>query len=592
MRKKRIKTRYFVVVILLIFLSVVGITGYKREKELLYRTPYRSVESGVKDRFYANKNVMLIVPHEDDEYTVAGGILEQYVEGGSNVRVVFTTNGDGSASADRRMNEAVRLLGTLGITENNITFLGYGDGWKTEYGHIYNAPENEIITSMCGAVKTYGMPGRPDYRSSVDQTASDYTRANFQKDIKDVILQYRPEVIYAVDLDEHYDHRCAALLFEEAMQEILSNKANDYTPMVYRGFGYCTAWDSVKDYYGFNVAETKNPSENDYMEKRISYSWAERVRLPVSTRFLGYSKRSSTAYAALSAHESQNALQNLEKIVNSDKVFWERRTDSFLYNADVKATSGNPTLLNDYKLFDTSDICTDTLDNNENVWHPDLSDQSKKVTVSFSKPESVSEVVLYDNTSLTDNIMEGILTFSDGSRVKVGKLKETGGATPIIFQQKENITGFDFTVVQYEGEAPGLCEMEAFANAEGSFALKNAFIKIQSNDNFVYDYYVNQKDDICLSLYSYPYEEIDIAVDCNVFLDGVQWSREEVMAAAKGNSLIIPNDNKPHDIRIEMLSDNKLFDEIHTRPLTVLDRVAVIICQKVETFRDNLLTKK
>ena len=75
-------------------------------------------------------------------------------------------------------------------------------------------------------------------------------------------------------------------------------------------------------------------------------------------------------------------------------------------------------------------------------------------------------------------------------------------------------------------------------------------------------------------------------------MDGTQWSREDISAAASGNSLVIPNDKKPHDIRIEMLANKKLFDEIHTKPLTVLDRMAVTICQKVETLRDKLMTDK
>ena len=46
------------------------------------------------DQVFCQHKVMLIVPHEDDDINVGGGILEQYVEHGSEVYPVFVTNGD------------------------------------------------------------------------------------------------------------------------------------------------------------------------------------------------------------------------------------------------------------------------------------------------------------------------------------------------------------------------------------------------------------------------------------------------------------------------------------------------------------------
>ena len=34
---------------------------------------------------------------------------------------------------------------SLGVDEDNVVFLGYGDQWDTDYKHIYHAPEDEII---------------------------------------------------------------------------------------------------------------------------------------------------------------------------------------------------------------------------------------------------------------------------------------------------------------------------------------------------------------------------------------------------------------------------------------------------------------
>lgn len=86
--------------------------------------------------FYKNKNVMIIVPHQDDEINVAGATIKNYVDGGSEVTVVFTTNGDYYGLGEIRINEAINAVGKLGVKPENVVFLGYGDKWNTEYNHI------------------------------------------------------------------------------------------------------------------------------------------------------------------------------------------------------------------------------------------------------------------------------------------------------------------------------------------------------------------------------------------------------------------------------------------------------------------------
>lgn len=104
--------------------------------------------------FYKNKNVMVIVPHQDDEINVAGATIKNYINGGSDVIVVFTTNGDYYGLGKVRIDEAINAMEKLGVKSENVVFLGYGDKWDTEYNHIYHAPDNEIVKSYIGNIET------------------------------------------------------------------------------------------------------------------------------------------------------------------------------------------------------------------------------------------------------------------------------------------------------------------------------------------------------------------------------------------------------------------------------------------------------
>ena len=96
------------------FLAVVGIlTGLSR----LIKAPQ---EVRVTTPFFSGKNVMVFVPHQDDEINLMGGILEQYTAAGSRVSVVFSTNGDFLTPAETRMEEALAALAEVGVPEENV----------------------------------------------------------------------------------------------------------------------------------------------------------------------------------------------------------------------------------------------------------------------------------------------------------------------------------------------------------------------------------------------------------------------------------------------------------------------------------------
>ncbi len=94
------------------------------------------------------------------------------------------------------------------------------------------------------------------------------------------------------------------------------------------------------------------------------------------------------------------------------------------------------------------------------------------IRLTWPNPVTVSDIVLYDRPNLTDNILSGTLTFSDGSSVPVGVLPANGNGSLISFAAR-TVTWVQFTVITAAGATGGpagigLSEFEAFGKLAGS----------------------------------------------------------------------------------------------------------------------------
>ncbi len=338
----------------------------RETKSFLYERQYEKQRSGYEQSFFAGQKVLFIVPHEDDDLNLAQGVIESYVKAGSEVYVLFATNGDHTNTAKERLDEAVLAETANGVSPDHLIFLGYGNDWdpSSGYDHLYDAPDDILMTSAAGYSATYGSENISDFHTSVYGGSAPYTRGSFISDLQEVLIRLRPDTVFCSDLDEHPDHRAVSLFFDTVMGRILSRKDNDYHPLIFKGFAYCNGWDGKPDYYGFRVPSTENPSDRkyhyndkhddpDYLPHERAYNWSERIRIPVATDILAYSKRASSAHRSLSAYRSQNAIGNFEKIVKADKVYWMRPSDGLLYGAGIKTSSGEAAFLNDFMLYDT-----------------------------------------------------------------------------------------------------------------------------------------------------------------------------------------------------------------------------------------------
>lgn len=128
---------------------------------------------GVTTRVSA-RSALVIAPHFDDDVLGCGGLIAQLVADGTEVRVLFLSDGSGgeeeisdhAAYANRRHDEAVRGLEILGVTD--VEFLDLPDGSLST--HIEDAAE---------AIRRTLLARRPDLMLTLSplETSSDHRAA-------------------------------------------------------------------------------------------------------------------------------------------------------------------------------------------------------------------------------------------------------------------------------------------------------------------------------------------------------------------------------------------------------------------------------
>ena len=453
---------------------------------------------------FEDKDVMVIVPHQDDEINIVGGLIEQYVEGGSEVSVVFSTIGDYVTDPNIRAAEVVQVLTTLGVKRENIYYLGFGDHWTpqmingTEVGHIYNSVDPDIVwTSRHGKTATYSAESISTFRDSLP-----YTRNNYLNSLQSLIAEKMPDTIFAIDYDSHTDHRATSLFFEEALGNILTLEP-DYHPTVYKGFAYGTAWTAADDFYDTdNLLSTVHPRERLWNFAAYGYRWDQRERFPISETNLNWVLMNNSVYRSFSQYRSQFAFAYTPLVLNNDKVFWERRTDSLLYGADIYAGEEKVTLLNDFKIKDFHAIAP-----YESTTDSFVALQAESITIRTEQEITINSICLYDNPDVNANILAGYINFSDDSRIEFSELEKDGHGTVLSFPER-TISWMEIVITDAEGETAGLSEVEAYCDVPAQADTDTFLMALDRDDNFIYDHLLRGTNTLEVSIKRFPHATI------------------------------------------------------------------------------------
>jgi LmbE family N-acetylglucosaminyl deacetylase len=170
----------------------------------------------------ADDHIVIVAPHPDDEILGAGGLIQQARAVGAEVHVIYLTSGDHNQIAFKlydlrlhlspkqyiafgamREREATAATAILGLTRDQLTFLGYPDYgtmqvWRDHWGE--NAPfRSDATQTNAVPYQDAFAPGQP------------YKPENAVADFVTLFRRFRPTRIFVTHpADTNPDHRAAA----------------------------------------------------------------------------------------------------------------------------------------------------------------------------------------------------------------------------------------------------------------------------------------------------------------------------------------------------------------------------------------------
>lgn len=436
------------------------------------------------------KKCLIIVPHPDDEINIAGCIFDQLKKNGYVISVMIVTYGDYYPElAAKRVQETLKAKKILGY--NELIFLGYGDDYKT--GHLYEDTCGETIyESHAGYLSTYVINDIKPYHFRKYNKQAQYTRNNLKYDIKNIIIDMLPELLICNDVDNHPDHKAISLLFDEVMGEIL--KENDYYPTILKKFAYLGVYKGPNDYYNKNNRTRPCYFNEEDESFAYPYIWNERIIIRTNESLYPMLFWKSDIFKALCAHKSQRAYAKFGRIVNSDVIYWHRRTDNLALKAKVLVSSGDSQYINDFKIVDTDDIKSTNpfiIPSNYKLWKPDKDDVNPRVKFVFDQEQKVSTIRIYQNPNSKINKVDILI---DNNKVFLSQFSNCNNTITIKF---ENILYAKELLLLFEtGSLIEINEIEIFEKK-----LNDKF----SNDNIIK---LNNRSIFWMKFFEYIYNLI------------------------------------------------------------------------------------
>ena len=233
-----------VVIVALVLLALFFTLFYFRE----YITNYFVHATFTQMDVPQHTRLLVLSPHPDDGVIAAGGLMERVLATGGTVKVVYVTAGDGFEIAAQdfyhrrtlshayyqeyaytRYQETKNALGSLGIGEQNISWLGFPDGGT-------NAMWNASWATSAAYTSPYSGFDKTAYSFSyhADQL---YNAANAVEDLQQIINAYQPTMVVMPGVfDLHPDHNTVYRMGTVAVLNSTDPHAAIYYYIVHHGF--------------------------------------------------------------------------------------------------------------------------------------------------------------------------------------------------------------------------------------------------------------------------------------------------------------------------------------------------------------------
>src|SRR6267143_1359843 len=400
----------------------------------------------------AAKTIMIFAPHPDDETLVAAGRMRAAVTAGDTVKVVVVTNGDinGVQMGLRREGESVAAAQLLGLTEQDVIFLGYPDASMLD---IYYAPSpTDINTSAAGQTCTYGNRGLGgmDFHTYWYRTCGPYNHVTVVGDIQTLLTNYLPDEIYTLsNFDAHRDHQATALFVTEALVS-LKRSGSAVSSKLYQSIVWVTFPETWPDAGGCAPSVPFPPPQ---MGNQLDWKRLLRFVVPVVPANL--------KCQAISQYTTQvSSLGSwLLSFARKDEFFWMSDFGANLAITGQVTVSSENTANNQGGLKAVDGVIDGAPHDPAREWVTSNQLSGAWIQLGWPSPVSVAQVNLHDRPHSSENVLAGTLSFSDGTRIAVGALPSDGKVLPVTFSPK-TVSWVRVTIDQAEGTAAGLSEIQ------------------------------------------------------------------------------------------------------------------------------------
>ena len=177
-------------------------------------------------------DIILFAPHPDDEALGCAGMIYNQLIKGRKVKVVVLTNGDADTKSwemlhhskpgyedmmkhgRTRQKETISAMNLLGLSEENILFLGYPDqGLKDIYFSEKYTEKSPFRSDFTGLNNTA-------YENSYNKGAP-YCKASFIGDVENIISSYQPKRIFITHpKDGQGDHKASGEMIRDIVKQM------------------------------------------------------------------------------------------------------------------------------------------------------------------------------------------------------------------------------------------------------------------------------------------------------------------------------------------------------------------------------------
>lgn len=260
--------------------------------------------------------ILILAPHPDDETIGCAGIIQQAVKVGAKVNIAYLTNGEHNQLAfivfekritfrrgefihlgEVRRKEAIKAMKLLGIPKENLVFLGYPDFGTLKIFCEYwqtNRPQKDLMTRISSV----------PYKENLSFGAP-YVGESILKDVKSVILKYRPNKIFVSHpLDTNRDHKALYLFLQIALRDLAKSIE---APMVYPYLIHCAGWPLPRHYH----PELRLTPPLKFANSEVNWARFELIREQIENKYkaiLCYKSQTESSAFYLLSFARQNEL--------------------------------------------------------------------------------------------------------------------------------------------------------------------------------------------------------------------------------------------------------------------------------------------